>query len=249
MLNFIKSENYKLLKSKGLYITYAICIALVIAAAFILNFSAHRGGYFPYYRTDFYLSNVLGMGVLLIIIGSIINSLLTNNESQKLLKQTVSFGISRTNIYFGKLFITFLYFLLLCLIGTVVMILMSYWLLPRNDAAVTDFLLALINLAPLLIGGFALAHALNISGIKDYLAGLLLVAIFLMSSSLFYVLYKLHDAFKFLYDYSPKVLMDRILSEYMDDHVILSADYWITGLILTIVSIAISYYYFRKKNL
>lgn len=46
MMNYMRSETYKLLKAKGIYITYALCITLLILAALTLYYFGHNGEYF-----------------------------------------------------------------------------------------------------------------------------------------------------------------------------------------------------------
>ncbi|WP_414052381.1 hypothetical protein [Macrococcus animalis] len=249
MINFLRSENYKMMKTKGYYIISAICIMLLIMAAYTLNHFGNSGKYFPYYRADFYYNNIIAFGILIIVIGSIINSFLVNNESLRLLKQTVSFGISRSSIFFGKYLISLMYFVILCVISLLVVYICGRIFLPKDKKAFIDLLYAIVNMVPIILGGFSLAHALNISGIKEFLSGIILVAVLLLSSSLFYILSKFNKVFMTLYDYSPKVLLDGILTEYMDHNVQLSIDYWITGIFLTVTSLLVSFYLFNKKDI
>lgn len=249
MINFLLSENYKMMKTKGIYILSFICITLMILAAFTLHHFGTSGEYFPYYKAKFYYMNILGMGIVIIVIGSIINSFLANKDSHKLLKQTVSFGISRTVIFFGKFIVSLIYFLILCLISLLVVYICAQIFLPKDNKAFSDLLIALFNMAPIILGGFSLAHALNMSGIREFLSGIILVAVLMLSSSLFYILGKINKFFMIFYDYSPKVLLDGILAEYMQQKIEFSIDYWITGILITVVSICISLFYFNKKDI
>ena len=248
MMNYMRSETYKLLKTKGIYITYAICIMLLILAALTLYYFGHNGKYFPYYRADFYYNNVFGMWLLIIMIGVIINLLLTNKESKQIMKQSIAFGIEKQTIYFGKYIVSLLFFVFICLISTVVMVVAAHLLMPENKTATSEFLKSLINFAPILLAGFTFGHTLNMSSLKEYMSGFIFVFVLLNLSTVAYLLKSINSVFTVLYEYSPKVLADRVLAEYMDETVKLSPDFWISGVIITVISLLIGYIYFKKRD-
>ena len=109
MINYMKSECYRLLRKKGSYVTGLICYLLIIAAAAVLTFFEQFDPNFPYATTRFFYSNVISGGLLIVIVGLLFNSALTGKD-MSLIKQSVSFGISRNIIFWSKLILTLNYF-------------------------------------------------------------------------------------------------------------------------------------------
>ncbi|UBH15091.1 ABC transporter permease [Macrococcus armenti] len=248
MINYMRSEAYKLLRTKGIYITYTICISLLILAALTLYYFGHRGDYFPYYRADFYYNNVFGFWLLIAMIGAMINSFLTNKESKRVAKQSISFGIHRKTIFFGKYLVSLIAYTILCIIGLIVMLICGQLLLPEDSRAVQEFLLSLINFSPIILGAFSLAHAINIMMYKESVAVTVTVFILLGSSTIMYILSNMNKAFEILYNHTPQVLSERVLTEFMKHQVTLSADFWISSIIITSLSLWIGYSRFNKED-
>lgn len=248
MMNYMRSETYKLLRTKGIYITYALCITLLILAALTLYYFGHNGEYFPYYRADFYYNNVFGMWLFIVMIGAVINSFLTNKESKRVLKQSISFGISRATIYFSKYLVSLIAFTILCILGTIVLLTCGQLFFPKDSRAVEEFLLSLINFSPIILGAFSLVHALNMVMRRETTAIVSFIFILLGTSTVAYILTKINKAFDVFYNLTPKVLSDRVLSEFMNHNVELSADFWISSLIITTLSLFIGYRLFKKED-
>src|SRR5690625_784512 len=121
MMNYMKSEIYRLLRKKGLHMTSLICFLLITAAAFVLYFTDQNEPNFPYATSLFFYSNVISGGILILIIAFLFNLALTGKD-MSLIKQSISFGISRNTIFWSKLILTLSYFLFICVIGLLLMI-------------------------------------------------------------------------------------------------------------------------------
>src|SRR5690606_7003553 len=106
---------------KGLYVTTMICFGLIAAAGWILYYFDKTDAYFPYGTSEFFSSNVIASGVVIIIIGVLYNSALTGKDLS-LLKQSISFGISRNTIFWSKLILSLSYFVLVCVVGIILTI-------------------------------------------------------------------------------------------------------------------------------
>src|SRR5690625_1055805 len=117
----MKSEKYRLLRKKGLHITSVICLLLIIATAAVLYFSGQSDPNFPYATSLFFYSNVIGSSALILIIAFLFNLSLTGKD-MSLIKQSISFGISRNTIFWSKLILTLSYFLVVCVVGLLLMI-------------------------------------------------------------------------------------------------------------------------------
>lgn len=248
MMNYMRSEAYKLLKTKGIYITYALCIMLLIIAALTLYYFGHNGEYFPYYRADFYYNNVFGMWLFIVMIGAIINSFLTNKESKRVLKHSISFGISRATIYFSKYLVALIAFTILCILGTIVLLTCGQLFFPKDWRATHEFLISLINFSPTVLSAFSLIHALNINIERESISISLSLFILLGVSILSLILKNINRVFEVVYNMTPKVLSERVLTEFMGHKVVISADFWISGVTITVISLLIGYFYFMKRD-
>src|SRR5690625_3014125 len=102
MMNYMKSERYRLMRKKSLHITTVICLVLITAAAAVLYFSGQYESSFPYATSSFFYSNVIGNTALILIVALLFNLALTGKD-MSLIKQSVSFGISRNTIFWSKL--------------------------------------------------------------------------------------------------------------------------------------------------
>lgn len=102
MMNYIKSEFYRVFHSGEIYQFTAILAVL----AFLFNavlFWFRRGGDFPYGITSYSYSNLVANPMVFSIMGAIVGMLLyEGNQRNGNLKNTVAFGISRVKIFIGE---------------------------------------------------------------------------------------------------------------------------------------------------
>src|SRR5690625_961953 len=132
MINYVKSENYRILRKKSLYITTAICFLLMTVAAIVLYLMPKADPNFPYSTSLFLYSNVISGGLLILIVSFLFNGTLTGRDSS-VIKQSISFGISRGSIYWSKLLLTVSYFLAVCCLGLVLIIGLGEGLLKSEE--------------------------------------------------------------------------------------------------------------------
>lgn len=155
MLNYVKSEVYKHLNRKYIYITVAATSALFISVFFLLRFVAHLNTFTPVLENSsvFLESSVY---FVLIILG------ITCCEEHKYttLKNVISFGFPRKKLYMGKLLSTWV----ICFI-TAIAILTCYLLSgfiilsPSSDFTFNilwSFLYRFILAVPLWMGAASL---------------------------------------------------------------------------------------------
>lgn len=104
MMNYIKSEFYRVSHSRGIYFLTAILAIL----SFLLNavlgwFGSTGGSSFPYATTSFSYSNLVANPMLFCIMGAVIGIFLyEGNRRNGNLKNTIAFGISRTKVFAGE---------------------------------------------------------------------------------------------------------------------------------------------------
>ncbi len=142
MTNYIRSEFYRLSHSRSTYLFILICSALLTSAHVMLVVVAHREEGFPYATTDFafglFYSSISAVFLLCITVASIIFG---NEYNQHTLKNSISYGISRGSIYFGKLIVEIIYALIAFTVITGVDIGTAYLLLENSGPEGLELLL------------------------------------------------------------------------------------------------------------
>jgi len=103
MLNYIKSEWYRVLHSSTIYVFTGIVAGLSFLINIVLWFLDKYDSSFRYGTTAFSLSNFVMLLPLMFYMGLIIVSLLFAGEKKSgVLKNSIAFGISREKLFAGK---------------------------------------------------------------------------------------------------------------------------------------------------
>lgn len=103
MLNYVKSEWYRITHSATMYVFTGILAGLTLLLNIILYVLDKYEPGFPYGTVAFSLSNLAVNLSLLFLVGVIIVSLLFSSEKKTgVLKNSIAFGISREEIFVGK---------------------------------------------------------------------------------------------------------------------------------------------------
>lgn len=246
MINYLKSENYRLLNKKNLYITSLICISLIATAAFVLYYFQQTDSTFPYGTSKFFYSNAISGGLMIIIIGLIFNLALTGNDTS-LMKQSISFGISRNVIFWSKLILTLSYFLLFCIIAIIFMIALGENILPSHSDAVKNVLIASVNMIPIVLSGFSLIHTMKMLKIGEVYIFITVLFIYVLSGNLLRVLFRPIAGLNELYKYSPNTVLNENLMMYLDDSAQLGFEYWVIGITISGIALLIGAKGFAKR--
>ena len=105
MMNYIKSELYRIVHSKGIYILSGICALLLLSMNVVLHLFG-QGGHFAYNNTEFVFSMVWSalnaVFFLTLVMGSII---FADEYKNKTISNSIAFGYSRISLYFGKILV------------------------------------------------------------------------------------------------------------------------------------------------
>lgn len=160
MLNYIKSELYRNLKNRNLKIAVAVCFVLIVALVFILANFLHTEVGFVYGNTRFALSNVyLQMGTMLILTCMFSLYLHDNEEKYHTIKHSVSFGVSRNTIYFGRVIAQVISCIVIYVVLCAVLCILSFIMLEHSNAGEVQALIigSLVDL-PCLIAAIAITH-------------------------------------------------------------------------------------------
>lgn len=133
MLKYIKSELYRVMHLKSVYITSGVCIGLLLAMNLVLWGFAKTTPDFSYDTTRFSFSMLYtGMMVpfmMTIVFASIIFS---NENKSGTLRNSIAFGLSRYTILIGKWIVT-LFSAFVCLFVIILIFVGSSYLLLENS--------------------------------------------------------------------------------------------------------------------
>lgn len=248
MLNYLKSEQYRLVRKKALHITSLVCLLLIVAAATVL-YNFHKADpNFPYATTRFFYSNVLGNGGLIIIVGFLYNFSLTGRDTA-LLKNAVSFDISRNTIFWSKLLITLSYFLLISILGIGLMVGLGETLMTSDSQSVNDFLIAIVNMLPIVISAFFLIHSLKMLKVGEVYIFMLVLLIFVFSGDLLRILFRPFTSLHEIYKYAPDTLLQENLLNFMNHTVQFGYQHWLMGVLLSLIALLIGVTKFSKQTI
>jgi len=248
MMNYMKSETYRLLRKKGLHMTSLICLLLITAAAFVLYFTDQNDPNFPYATSVFFYSNVISGGILILIVAFLFNLALTGKD-MSLIKQSISFGISRNTIFWSKLILTLSYFLFICVIGLLLMIGLGENLLVSDEQSVGNFLIACSNMLPIILSGFFMIHMLKMLKVGEVYIIIILLFIFMLSGDLFRMLFQSIAGLDELYKYAPSTLLTENLMNFMGQAAQIGYPYWIVGIVISVISLLIGTSRFTKQHI
>jgi ABC-2 type transport system permease protein len=123
MLNYIKSEIYRVLHGTEIYRFTAILAGLSFLLNAVLAWSGKmQGASFRYDTTSFSYSNLVSSPMLFCLMGALIGTILyEGNKKNGNLKNTIAFGIPRTKVFAGECIVT-----TITAIGSLVVILTVY---------------------------------------------------------------------------------------------------------------------------
>lgn len=103
MLNYIKSEFYRVFHGKNIYLMTLVLAALPIFYNFILYAFTKQSKNFPYGTTSFSFSTIVANPMLFCYIAFIIYALLYEADKRNgNLKNVIAYGISRIKVFAGQ---------------------------------------------------------------------------------------------------------------------------------------------------
>lgn len=133
MLNYIKSELYRIVHRPGIYVTTLLLCAVPLALNCFLAFFD-----WSVYETDNALTSMsyggwLACAQFFMIMGAIIPGIIyTNTRKYGDLKNTVAFGVSRVQIFFSKCFVSIFF-------STIVLaVLLAVWIASAELLLTSD---------------------------------------------------------------------------------------------------------------
>jgi hypothetical protein len=134
MINYLKSECYRILHYKWTYLFILICSALLVSMNVLLSIVKLNDANFPYATTQFAFSFVYGSMLVIFLLCMAVSGFIFGNEySNHTMKNSISYGITRGTVFIGKLLVQILYSIVAFSIIIGIFVASSYLLLKHSD--------------------------------------------------------------------------------------------------------------------
>lgn len=162
MLNYMKSEFYRIFHSATLYVTISFFAGLGLMFNIVLYLFGRFDPNFAYSTTSFSFSNIVGNPMLFCFAALIIVYVLYERSKKNgSLKNAVAFGISRTKVFLGQLLVSSAVSVMVLVITETVCIASALLLLP-NEGPVTvrDMLFEIVAVFPAAVSALVFGLAL-----------------------------------------------------------------------------------------
>ncbi|WP_270168496.1 ABC transporter permease [Paenibacillus sp. SYP-B4298] len=158
MPNYLRSELYRLVRKKAVFVFLALCI---LGPLFITLLTASTGGEL-YANTEVTFKAALSMWSLPFFIVPILVSLLVSDEfTDGTFKNTVAYGISRSTFFYGKWIIEMLLFIVSWTITYSSLTASVFLILPNTGVSYfLDFTHSIFGVLPLLLAALTVSHCL-----------------------------------------------------------------------------------------
>lgn len=162
MLNYVKSEFYRNIHSKGNYILLFGSMAFVIFINVALGMFANGHTNFPYGNTRFSFSSFYAsMGIIMIICLPLVSLVYGQEFKNHTLKNSISYGISRSQIYFGKFLMEVVISIINLILISAAYIISAYIMLENSGVIyLNDLIRAIVACVPLFLVSVIVAHCL-----------------------------------------------------------------------------------------
>lgn len=133
MYRYIKSELYRLLHVKSSHVFIGVCTVLLLSFNILLAVLKGVDSSFSYANTKFSIGFLLSFMSMIFILCPFVALLVFGNEnSNHTMKNTISYGIKRGTMFYGKLIVQIIYSIVAFFIITSVFILSCYLLLENS---------------------------------------------------------------------------------------------------------------------
>ena len=176
MLNYIKSEFYRIFHSKEVYVLTIIFTGLLTAYNVILHL-CQKLPYFQYANTRHSYGMIdMSMGVFIYLIIVICSML--DGSSIKNMKNSAAFGVNRNVIYFGRVIVHSCICLIMYLYLMGLHFFLGKWLLEDSGAEVAQiFIRSAIVCIPMFLGVVAAYHCIVFMNKNNLVSAVIMIII------------------------------------------------------------------------
>ncbi|MCH5274848.1 MAG: ABC transporter permease [Lachnospiraceae bacterium] len=162
MLNYIKSELYRISHSKGIYILCGICTALLLIMNLLLNAIWQSEPTFGYANTTFVFYTACTFINVVLMLTIVMGAIVFGDEyKNRTLGNSIAFGGSPIKIYLGKIIVSLIVAFLSLTVVLAIFIASSYLLLEDSGIEMLQaFLGTYLANSPILVAGLLAALTL-----------------------------------------------------------------------------------------
>lgn len=258
MINYIRSEVYRNLRSKGNYLFIIGLMAFAVFLNVALWLFVKSDANFPYATTKYAFSSIYSSLQLLMIISSFTVSLILGEEyKNKTLKNTISFGVSRSSIYFSKLLISVIYSLIAGILVCGTFIITAYLLLENSGGEYIKILInSLIIAAPIFLFCITLTNSLYFIMDKEMNVSMVWIITVIVIPQLLAMIGRRNEIFNLIASYMPWNIVGDVSFNEVTKKLVLG---WMTpegvfkSVIVSIIGCLIFYFIglemFKKKEI
>lgn len=197
MMNYLKSELYRLSRKKSIYLFFSICVIAPLMMT-VMTLSANSENYT---NTEFVFRFVHNAWSILVFIVPIIVSLIqTDDFTDGTFKNMISFGLSRKAIFISKWILSVLFLLAAWLLTYLTLTIGVFALLPNTgNSNFISFNFSMLGVLPLVLAAVTVSHCIC------FLTGKTMMHILI-----YLLLMMLLPEFYYMYANIEPVLMDLI---------------------------------------
>lgn len=161
MLNYLKSEFYRIIRLKSVYATFAFCAAFIMLFNGALFYFRNEVG-FRYATTKYSFSFIYtSMPILIYIVYMVCSVVIDDEFKSRTLKNSVAAGVKRNTIYFGRFIIEIIIGMIFYVLLNLLHIMLGLALLENSGGEYLHILLrSLIACIPIYIACAAICHCL-----------------------------------------------------------------------------------------
>ncbi|WP_245544964.1 hypothetical protein [Lentibacillus jeotgali] len=111
--------------------------------------------------------------------------------------------------------------------------------MASEEQSVSNFLIASSNMVPIVLSGFFMIHVLKMLKVSEVYIIIMFLFIFIFSGDLLYM----------LFDYTPSTLLNENLMSFVNYSVQFDYRHWVTGIMISVISLLIGVKGFAKQNI
>ncbi len=254
MINYMKSELYKVSRNKMTYIYLGSLIVLICALPLLLNLYNSSNGmeYDAVFLLEGVRINTFNLPLYLTIM---ITSLVFSEEyKNRTMTNSISFGFNRAQIYFGKFIVQTLVAMIFAVVAFGVLILSSWLILGFNSSmseSISLLFTQIIAAFPIWLAGLAIANALAFIFNSTMTFAIIFMTLVVIIPSVLDTIALFTDKLNFIKDHLLSCQFST-LNLVMNDGIISNANmryYYSLGAVYFIVSILLGYFTYRKKEI
>lgn len=248
MINYLKSENYRLIHSKGPWLVLIICNLLIILATLTLVYFGNKDKTFKYDKALFLYNNVIFGSLLILAVGVLCSLFFTSKKNLRLIKISIAFDISRTTVYWSKFLLYFCYFGIIALSAFVTTIICG--MVAFNDTMTVhyNFIVALVNMAPLIFGGLCLGFVLSMFKMNTALSLFITIIIYLNSDMWGELFSHINHSFNHIIKYTPGYLLDKNAELFINDSINFMTKPWMIGVTFGMIVLLVAYFKYKREE-